>query len=156
MVLRYLAFRLTDPNLFRSQDFDQFLALTMRQVNRLTEDEREAHAHDFRRAMITAEEIFEGHAFRKQFPGQTRRSPVNKAIFETVSVNLAVLSDRERSALVASREQVVEGFQQLMTDRNFERAVSVGTGDRVKVVDRFAKVRELFRTVLQTNGGSNQ
>ncbi|WP_327234072.1 DUF262 domain-containing protein [Streptomyces sp. NBC_01317] len=156
MVLRYLAFRLTDPNLFRSQDFDQFLALTMRQVNRLTDDEREAHAHGFRQAMVTAEKIFEGHAFRKQFPGQTRRSPVNKAIFETVSVNLAALSDRERSALVTFREQVVEGFQQLMTDRDFERAVSVGTGDRVKVVDRFAKVRELFRTVLESNGGNTQ
>ncbi|WP_241844450.1 DUF262 domain-containing protein [Kitasatospora sp. CB01950] len=156
MVLRYLAFRLADPSRFRSQDFDQFLARTMRQVNRLTDDEREDHAQDFRRAMATAEEIFEGHAFRKQFPGQTRRSPVNKAIFETVSVNLAALSEPRRAALVRSREQVVEGFQQLMTDRNFERAVSVGTGDRAKVVGRFAKVHELFSTVLQNNGSSSQ
>ncbi|MFD6985762.1 DUF262 domain-containing protein, partial [Streptomyces sp. NPDC059956] len=95
MVLRYLAFRLTDPNMFRSQDFDQFLAQTMRQVNRLTDDERAAHAIDFRRAMITAEEIFEAHTFRKQFPGQTWRLPVNKAIFESVSVNLASLTDHE-------------------------------------------------------------
>lgn len=71
-------------------------------------------------------------------------------------MNLAALSDRERSALVASREQVIEGFQQLMTDRDFERAVSVGTGDRVKVVDRFAKVRELFRTILENHGGNTQ
>ncbi|MFE2558346.1 hypothetical protein ACFXGT_20440 [Streptomyces sp. NPDC059352] len=71
-------------------------------------------------------------------------------------MNLAVLSDDERAALVASREQVVEGFQQLMADRNFERAVSVGTGDRAEVVDRFAKVRGLFRTVLENNGGGTQ
>lgn len=156
MVLRYLAFRLTDPDLFRGQDFDTFLAQTMRQVNRLTDEERTAHTDDFLRAMITAEDIFRDHTFRKQFPGQTRRSPVNKAIFESVSVNLASLTNHERSTLVASREQVVEGFQQLMTDGDFERSVSVGTGDRAKVVSRFAKVRRLFRTVLENNGGSTQ
>ncbi|MFJ6368352.1 DUF262 domain-containing protein [Streptomyces virginiae] len=156
MVLRHLAFRLTDPTVFRGQDFDQFLALAMRQVNRLTDMEREALAVDFRRAMVTAEQIFEGHTFRKQFHGQTRRSPVNKAIFETVSVNLAALSEGQCSALVASREQVVEGFRQLMSDQSFERAVSVSTGDRAKVVGRFAKVRDLFRTVLENNGGSTQ
>ncbi|WP_329548255.1 DUF262 domain-containing protein [Streptomyces sp. NBC_01356] len=156
MVLRTLAFRLSPPASFKAQDFDQFLALTMRQINRLSNEERAAHALDFKSAMTTAEAIFDGHAFRKLYPGQVRRSPVNKAIFETVAVNLAELSDAERDSLIASREKVIEGFQLLMTDRDFERAVSVGTGDRAKVVTRFARVRELFRTILESNGGSSQ
>lgn len=156
MVLRTLAFRLSPPDSFKAQDFDQFLALTMRQINRLSPEERTAHAEDFKRAMATAEQIFDGHAFRKLYPGQTRRSPVNKAIFETVAVNLAELTDAERASLVASREMVIEGFQLLMTDRDFERAVSVGTGDRAKVVRRFARVRDLFRTILESDGGSTQ
>ncbi|MEV2195362.1 DUF262 domain-containing protein [Streptomyces phaeochromogenes] len=149
MVLRTLAFRLTPPASFKAQDFDQFLALTMRQINRLSDEERTAHAQDFKLAMITAEAIFDGHAFRKLYPGQVRRSPVNKAIFETVAVNLAELSDAERATLVASRERVIEKFQLLMTDRDFERAVSVGTGDRAKVVTRFGRVRHLFRTIAE-------
>ncbi|WBO67001.1 DUF262 domain-containing protein [Streptomyces camelliae] len=156
MVLRTLAFRLTPPDSFKAQDFDQFLALTMRQINRLSQEERDAHARDFTQAMRTAEAIFDGHAFRKLYPGQTRRSPVNKAIFEAVAVNLAELSDAERHRLVAAREQVVEGFQQLMTDRYFERAVSVGTGDRAKVYTRFERVSELFRGVLSNNRGIAQ
>lgn len=156
MVLRFLAFLISPPDTFRAQDFDQFLALTMRQINRLPAEERQAHAHDFKRAMVTAERIFDGHAFRKLYPGQVRRSPVNKAIFESVSVNLARLPDQDHSTLVASRQQVVEGFQQLMANRDFERAVSVGTGDRAKVVTRFAQVRDLFRTVLESNGGTAQ
>ncbi|MGW1881571.1 DUF262 domain-containing protein [Streptomyces sp. NPDC001970] len=149
MVLRFMAFRLTSPESFRSQDFDQFLALTMRQINRLSDADREAHAEAFRWAMFTAWAIFDAHAFRKLYPGQVRRSPVNKAIFETVAVNLAELTDQERTALVASRAVVLERFQQLMTSREFERAVSVGTGDRAKVVTRFAAVRDLFRSVLE-------
>ncbi|MBT2528849.1 DUF262 domain-containing protein [Streptomyces sp. ISL-99] len=156
MVLRFLAFRLMPPSTFKSQDFDQFLALTMRQVNRLSPEERAVHAHDFKRAMVTAERIFDGHAFRKLYLGQVRRSPVNKAIFESVAVNLSELTDFEHEVLVASREQVIEGFQHLMSNRDFERAVSVGTGDRAKVVTRFAEVRKLFRTVLEQIGSSAQ
>ncbi|KUO03965.1 DUF262 domain-containing protein [Streptomyces caeruleatus] len=156
MVLRALAFRLTSPLDFRSQDFDQFLAHTMRQINRLSDDERGMLRWSFERAMYTAAEIFGAHAFRKLYPGQTRRSPINKALFEAVTVNLAELSDGERDALVAFREKVIEGFQLLMKDRDFERAVSVSTGDRAKVRTRFGRVRGLFRTILDSNGGSAQ
>lgn len=156
MVLRTLAFRLTPPESFKAQDFDQFLALTMRQINRLSPQERNAHAKAFKRAMRTAYLIFEGHAFRKLYPGQVRRSPVNKAIFEAVAVNLSELTVAECAQLVASRELVVERFQLLMTETDFERAVSVGTGDRAKVVTRFGKVRDLFRAILDSNGGSAQ
>ncbi|MEU4497163.1 DUF262 domain-containing protein [Streptomyces sp. NPDC023998] len=156
MILRFMAFRMTSPGSFRAQDFDQFLALTMRQINRLSDEEREAHAQAFRHAMLTAWGIFGPHTFRKLYPEQVRRSPVNKAIFESVAVNLAELSDHDRSALVASREAVVEGFQRLMTTRDFERAVSVGTGDRAKVVTRFGAIRNLFQSVLGHSGGSAQ
>lgn len=156
MVLRALAFRLAPPDSFKAQDFDQFLAHTMRQINRMPDEEWGVHFGDFLRAMTTAHEVFGEHAFRKLYPGQKRRSPVNKAIFESVTVNLAELTDAERSALVASREEVIAGFQMLMLDRDFERAVSVGTGDRAKVVTRFAKVRDLFRTILDNHGGSTK
>ncbi|EHN80090.1 hypothetical protein ADL35_01780 [Streptomyces sp. NRRL WC-3753] len=156
MVLRTLAFRLSPPESFKAQDFDQFLALTMRQINRLTADERDTHTADFKAAMVAAERIFDGHAFRKLYPGQVRRSPVNKAIFETIAVNLAELTPDERNTLVASREKVVEGFQELMTEQNFERAVSVGTGDRAKVILRFGRVRDLFHSILSGTGSGTQ
>ncbi|WP_052768556.1 DUF262 domain-containing protein [Streptomyces humi] len=156
MVLRALAFRLTPPDEFRAHDFDQFLARTMRQINRLTDEQRQLLAREFKQAMTSARAIFGEHAFRKLYPGQSWRNPINKAIFESVAVNLAVLTDTERDSLVASREQVLSRFRLVMHRPDFERAVSVGTGDRAKVTFRFGRIRNLFRTVLNGNGGGVQ
>ncbi|MFC8664143.1 DUF262 domain-containing protein [Streptomyces sp. NPDC057199] len=154
MVLRALAFMLTAPDDFRYQDFDQFLAHTMRTINRMPEDARHSLTLHFKLAMLMAEAIFGKHAFRKLYRGQRSRNPVNKALFESVAVNLSQLTETECASLVASSAKVIQGYKQLMNDRDFERAVSVGTGDRAKVHTRFTKVRGLFRGVLDTNGGS--
>jgi hypothetical protein len=157
MVLRFFAFRLTPPEDYRaSEDFDQFLAQTMRRINRLEASAREELATSFLDAMRTAEAIFGWHAFRKWYPGQTRRSPVNKALFESVAVNLAGLADQQRQALVESRDTVVEYYQELMMDQEFERAVSFSTGARARVITRFSKIRHLFSSVLQQAGSAEQ
>ncbi|MEU5456169.1 DUF262 domain-containing protein [Streptomyces globisporus] len=154
MALRFLAFRISPPDSFPQRDFDQFLTSAMREFNNLSSEQRTAHTRDFKRSMVAAERIFGAHAFRKLHPGQERRSPINKALFESVAVNLADLSDHEHALLVASRDRVIAGYRQLMTDRDFERAISVGTGSRPQVLTRFTRVRELFRTILDDAGGS--
>ena len=154
MVLRFLAFRLTPPDEFRSnQEFDQFLAQAMHGINRLSAVQQSELADSFLDAMTAAEEIFGWYTFRKRYPGQTRRSPVNKALFEAVGVNLAQLTAEERAELVQSSGVVVEQFQELMTDPSFDRSISVGTGDRLKVATRFAAVQRLFHGVLSSGGG---
>ena len=157
MVLRFLAFRLTPPEEFRpNQEFDQFLAQAMHGINRLPAVPQSELADSFLDAMRAAEDIFSWHAFRKRYPGQTRRSPVNKALFESVAVNLARLTAEERAELVRSSEAVVERFQQLMTNPQFDSAISVGTGDRLKVATRFAAIELLFHDVLSSGGGPSK
>ncbi|PHQ47922.1 hypothetical protein BLA24_30960 [Streptomyces cinnamoneus] len=148
MVLRFLAFRLSDPSRHAQRDFDQFLVDSMHRVNRLSEERREALAVEFRKAMHCATGIFGDHAFRK-WRGGKGKSPINKALFETVAVNLATLDDHSRETLVTSRDRVLEGFFELMKDWDFDRAISVATGDTKKVRKRFAAVAELFRGVVE-------
>ncbi len=146
MVLRFLAFRLSDPARHAQRDFDQFLVDSMHGVNRLSEERREVLAVEFRKAMRCAKALFGEHAFRK-WRGGKGKSPINKALFETVAVNLAILDDHSRDTLVTSRDRVLEGFFELMKDWDFDRAISVATGDTKKVRKRFAAVAELFRGV---------
>ncbi|MVO90466.1 DUF262 domain-containing protein [Streptomyces sp. p1417] len=147
MVLRFLAFRLTDPARHTQRDFDQFLIGAMHLVNRLSDEEREDEALAFRKAMRCAARVFGEHAFRKWHGGKGK-SPINKALFETVAVNLANLNDHEREVLVASRDRVLDGFFELMKDWDFDRAISVATGDTKKVHTRFALMAQLFRGVV--------
>lgn len=150
MVLRFLAFRLTDPAQHGRRDFDQFLIDSMHVVNRLSPEQRGEVALEFRQAMKCATDVFGEHAFRK-WRGGTGKSPINKALFETVAVNLATLSAEERSALVAFRDDVLKGFFELMKDWDFDRAISVATGDTKKVRTRFAAMAELFRRVVDVD-----
>jgi hypothetical protein len=151
MVLRFLAFRMTSPHAYRPGDFDAFLAEAMHQVNRLDSADEERLRTEFLTAMTAAKEIFGPHAFRKYRHNQQRKSPINKALFEAVAVNLAGLGPDEREAL--RQADVLDAFADLMEDVDFERAISVGTGDARKVRKRFDAVKELFENALSAEGG---
>ncbi|MFD5659941.1 DUF262 domain-containing protein [Streptomyces hirsutus] len=144
MVLRFMAFRMSDPAEHTERDFDQFLVDAMHKINRLTPEQRELLAIEFKAAMRCASDLFGDHAFRK-WRGARAKSPINKALFEAVSVNLAVLDDHWRDRLVASRDRVLKGFFGLMKDWDFDRSISVATGDPKKVRTRFGMMNELFR-----------
>jgi Protein of unknown function DUF262 len=78
-------------------------------------------------------------------PGQARRI-LHKALFESVSVNLAIAG--ERIARLVDRNQEVErGFIDLMADADFQVAISQGTGDVAKVRRRFKQISQLFAEV---------
>ncbi|MGK5497418.1 hypothetical protein [Streptomyces sp. URMC 125] len=115
-------------------------------MNRLDSAEEDRLRAEFLTAMLAAEEIFGSHAFRKYRRNQQRKSPINTALFEAVAVNLAGLGDDDREAL--RRIDVLDAFAELMEDAEFERAISVGTGDARKVRKRFDAVRELFQEAL--------
>ncbi|MET8180356.1 DUF262 domain-containing protein [Streptomyces sp. NPDC005336] len=150
MVLRFLAFRMIATSEHGQRDFDQFLVDSMHRINRLDDASRDWLALEFRKAMKCAADLFGEHAFRK-WRGGKGKSPINKALFETVAVNLAALDDHGREALVALRDRVLEGFFELMKDWDFDRAISVATGDPKKVRTRFAMMGELYRGVLSSD-----
>ncbi|REE95767.1 DUF262 domain-containing protein [Thermomonospora umbrina] len=149
MVLRFLAFRLTEPTNYPRGDLDLFLRQAMKRINTLAPKEIERLTDDFNRAMWAAHYIFEEYAFRKRFPGQERRLPINKALFEAVSVNLAKLTPEELTALREGRDMVRARFMALMENDSFLQSISIGTGDAEKVRRRFAMVNELFRGVAR-------
>lgn len=70
--------------------------------------------------------------------------PVNKALFEAVSVNLAALSQQQRQYLVERRDEVDKKFLSLMGNVDFQTAISRGTGQVAKVKRRFQRIKELF------------
>ncbi|MCX4844635.1 DUF262 domain-containing protein [Streptomyces sp. NBC_00893] len=149
MVLRFLAFRDTNPAAHTEKDFDKFLIDAMYRINTFTKERREERAREFRTAMRCARDLFGEHAFRK-WRGGGRSSPaVNKALFETISVHLALLDEHERNRLVASRATVHDRFFELMNDWEFDRSISVSTGDPAKIRTRFQEVARLFRGVAE-------
>ena len=58
--------------------------------------------------MDSAYRIFGNDAFRKRYFVDDHRNPINRALFETVAVNLARLSAQQRQYLVERRRAVTE------------------------------------------------
>ena len=150
MVLRFLAFRLTPPEEYVRGDLDAFLRQAIRLINDLPPERIEGLSDEFASAMRGAEAIFGKHAFRKRYRGQDRRSPVNKALFESISVNLALLASDGLGPLVKQRDLIVDGFLELMESGQLTWAISGGTGDVRKVQMRFGIIKALFQEVMES------
>ncbi|RSM64878.1 DUF262 domain-containing protein [Kibdelosporangium aridum] len=145
MALRFLAFRLNPPEKYGSRDFDEFLRRSMRIVNRLSKSDVARLSREYSTAMSTAKTLFGKHAFRKQYENQNGRYPINKALFETIAVNLATRSHLELNNLIENKGALINDLLGLFTDPDFDRSISVGTGDIAKVRGRFSDIDRLFQ-----------
>jgi uncharacterized protein with ParB-like and HNH nuclease domain len=151
-VLRFLAFTLVPYTEYKKPDFDGFLNKIMSYINdknKISDKEVDDLRTQFYRTMKAAREIFGRNAFRKYYGKNYHRHPINKALFETWSVNLNKLTDEELKKLIVRSEKLKEKFAKLMYQRDFERAVSQGTGDVKKVRIRFSEIERIIREVLQ-------
>jgi hypothetical protein len=147
LVLRFIAFWMIPYEQYRNKDLDGFLADAMKRLNVLTDESVEEIRQIFERSMTTAFELFETDAFRKRYRKDGKRSLINKALFEAFSVNLAKLTKEEIRNVIRNREQLQADFITLCNDREFDSAVSQGTGNPNKVGIRFSKIAQLLKKV---------
>ena len=143
-----MVFSVFPPESYDKDDFDAFLNTGMRYLNEhacLLEDLQSR----FLRAMQAAERIFGNDAFRKRYHSDATRFPVNKALFESWSVNLDACTDEELNILEHKKYILRDAFIKLMQEDNiFDKAVTQGTGSISRVKCRFQKIRDLIQGVL--------
>ncbi len=147
-VLRFLAFTLTPYTTYKAGDFDGFLNQAMGTMSSMPDQELEILRGQFLQAMVTAVEIFERDSFRKRYSLSHGRYPINKALFEAWSVYLGKLEQAQRQILVLKRDELRVRFMELMNTREFDDAISLGTGDIRKVNRRFGEIERIIQEVL--------
>jgi hypothetical protein len=147
-VTRFLGFYISEEQY--KPDLDSFLNNAMARVKAMNEVQRAAVKHDFIKSMNAAVRIFGEHAFRKRYgyPGEYRK-PVNKALYECLSVILSKLNQSEIDLLVKKKESLNNGLIDLINNnKEFLKAISSGTGDIKSVERRYSSIRNLFKNVL--------
>jgi len=149
-VLRFLAFMITPYRSYKANILDEFLNETMEKMNKMSDDKLNGLRHEFIKTMNIAHDIFGKYAFRKR--SQTnpeRRYPINKALFEAWSVNLAQFKPVELDTLKQRKDILNEKFINLIeTDPEFVGAISQGTGKVNQVRHRFSAIENLIKEVL--------
>jgi hypothetical protein len=172
LVLRSLAFTIRNYTMYpKNNDMDRFLSDTMRIINFMPAFEsREADKFFkeelskkneiskkdilirdtkdleqwFSNGMVRAKEIFGKHAFRKSY-GNKRRAPINKSLFELLSVSLAGLSSAAYDTLLSEKTDFLSEYSDLLNNINFINAISKDSLKYNSVQERHRQFSALLR-----------
>ena len=102
-VTRYVSFFLQDYAKFQL-DLDSFLTKRMAKIKSVTQEEREEMKENFDKAMRTSMSVFGDNAFRKRQNPTDRRKPINKALFEVLSVYFAKLPEAQSQLFISKND----------------------------------------------------
>jgi len=117
-------------------DLDSFMSKAMAEIYTKTELELDNIKADFSRAMYVSRKIFGREAFRKVRGKYDRLPPINKALFDALSTQIALLNKFDSDKLINNGK--------LNLNEDFFMAVTSATGDKNRVLLRHTKIKELI------------
>ncbi len=149
-VTRFVSFYLI-PYEEYEPDLDSFMTKGMKAIRlKTTVDSRKHLKAAFLRSMQTSIEIFGIDAFRKRKARGDRRKPLNKALFETVSVAFSRLDDQQTTILLQKKDIFTDKFIAVNNDPRFEHSLSSGTGQRESVLIRFSQIEKIIKETIES------
>lgn len=156
-LLAFLIFKVAEyPN---NEDMDAFLSRAMQRINELPRNSGKSDKlslsslrESFLRAMTAAYAIFGDRAFRKRTPTvKGPRSPINKALFETVGSLLSQYTSTELDILVNNKEAIFQAIDKAMEDPDIQlrRLISQDTNKKSAIRRRFEFFEDLFKSIVE-------
>jgi hypothetical protein len=147
---RFVAFYLTDYNKY-VPDMDTFMSKGMKKIYELSENEIVQLKSDYRKALNTALSIFGNDAFRKRHNMNDGRKPINKALFDSLSVSFAKLSEENCRRLITKKRTFRDKLIDLhnSSDGKFLRSLTQGTALKANVIQRFSDIEKIINETLQ-------
>lgn len=97
----------------------------------------------FENAMKRGQDLFGVHAFRKSLP-DSRRSPINKSLFETWGVLLSKLTNQEFARLLQNKNRLLENYEQYLNSNEFIIAISRDSMNKLSVNHRYNVISTLI------------
>lgn len=159
LVLRHMAFRLFGSNTYKSS-LPKFLDNAMIDLGELGDKKIMSFRDDFLASMETAYSIFKDHAFRRTLtspPNYTSENKsdrtlaqpskikmINKPLFESLSVCLALISADDRSQLIQNSDAFKEAFKEMLSNQDFHISITKSTANTTNVQTRFHMIKELI------------
>ena len=143
-VNRFCGFQLLTTNAYRGE-MDDFLADTLKKMNRLSQVERSKLSSEFETGLHNNLLVFGEHAFRKHVEGQSRRSVINASLWDVMTTGLSRAS---REVVHSNADSLRDIFHELMKDSDFIASITYGTNDTRRVNHRFDAANAMFREVF--------
>ncbi len=130
-------------------DLDSYMSKAMATLYHKSEEELAKIEYDFKQSMIISEKIFEKEAFRKVYREYDRVPPINKALFDAISVQIALLNDDERRRLLDQKDMFKQQiYEELSKGDLFFTSVTSSTGDKNRVQNRHHIVKNIIDDLI--------
>jgi len=131
------------------QDLDTFMSKAMASIDNKTEEELEKITLDFEKAMFLSKQIFEKEAFRKVYYKYNRLPPINKALFDAISVQFALVTDEQKTVLLNNKTKVKKAlYDELHKEEDFFVSVTSSTGDKNRTIIRHNTVKNIIYDII--------
>ncbi|EPK4900531.1 DUF262 domain-containing protein [Klebsiella pneumoniae] len=168
LILRFLSFLIFNRENYKS-NLDSWLSNTMRVINLMPNvahnelkkiykiadelpvinlSDLDEISNLFKKAMLRCDVIFDGHAFRKSIPGDERKTPINKSLFEVWSNVLCRLSDAEFVKLKDNKKSLLEKYKLILEDAEFVSAISRHSSMQSSVTGRFNAIENIVKETI--------
>lgn len=133
-------------------DLDTFMSKAMSDIYKMNEDELKKIEDDFTQSMNLIYDIFEKEAFRKAYYSYERLPPINKAIFDALSTQCALLSKDHQDTLRRKAKYFKDIFyNKFKEDKSFLDSVTTATGDKNRILIRHSIVKELINNTITSS-----
>lgn len=154
LALRFCAFRHFDLDEYRQYpSLDAYLVEYTKRIDgrsdfsaSFTDGDLDRLSMEFDDAMLIATDILGENAFRRWLPNGKKRSPINRAIFESQAVAFASFA---RDQLLAKKSEISRALQNLFNEEEYTKAVTVGTGAYFRIDYRLRRTREAIQEALK-------
>ena len=147
-VNRFCSFAILGWEHYRSGEMDGFLADGLEAMNKMAAQELNLLETRFLLAMKVNESLFKRHAFRKSLrtENDANRSALNIALFDVCSV---VLSSLDEKTIFTHAAALKDSVAVLLTDEDFNNAITYATNDKKRVKTRFEKMEAMVAEVTK-------
>ena len=147
---RFVAFYLLGYHDKYEGELDKFINDGMELLAKIKKSDRKKVKEAFKSSMQLSFDIFGNDSFRKRYDiDDSRRRPISKAVYDTISVNLAWLSKEQQHILKKKKRKFRLGFIKLCNDNKFHNSITTATGQKSNVKTRFECIKNLIEEILE-------
>ena len=142
---RFCGFQLFSPDDYRG-DMDLFLSQTLKKMNSLEPEQLQNLSGQLRTGLANNHNLFGRYAFRKHIAGwEGPRGLINASLWDVMCTGLARYDE---NTVKANDTTLLSAFYRLLEDESFNDAITLGTNQANRVMQRFEMANAMLREVL--------
>lgn len=147
LVNRFLAFYILGLDAYKD-NLESYLNRVLKMLKDDTTGDFDAYKDAFYKAMNLSSKLFGKKAFRR-LQENGHYGPVNKPLFECVSVCFAKLTDDDRKELLGKKDIFLEKYKTLLKDETFIKSITNSTARMSNIVKRYGEINRLIQESLK-------